>query len=122
MKKIMNNNEQELSLGLVRSDTMLETKKACFNPCKKKLECQSKKRERLYCCVGMVEINTIASGFGHLGPSSCAIQRWRSKKVFKCVLMLNISVVYSLLYCTLYFTLHILFVNGKALIFLTTCK
>lgn len=88
--------KQELSLGLVRSDTMLETKKTCIIPCQKKLECQSKLRERLYCCVAMVEINTIASGFGHLGPSSRAIQRWRSIVIFKCVLLLNISVVYIL--------------------------
>jgi glutathione synthase len=67
---------QELSLGLVRSDTMLETKKTCINPCEKKLECQSKVRERLYCCVAMVEINTIASGFGHLGPASRGIQSY----------------------------------------------
>jgi hypothetical protein len=116
--------KQELTLGLVRSDTMLETKKTCIIPCQKKLECQSKLRERLYCCVAMVEINTIASGFGHLGPSSRAIQRWRSIVIFKCVLLLNISVDYilfSILYIS-FFSFIFLPVNGKAFNYLTNKK
>lgn len=58
-------------MGLVRSDTMLETNssKRCFT------KCQNDCTERFYCCVAMVEINTIASGFGWLGPSSKILQR-----------------------------------------------
>lgn len=37
--------------------------------------CQDAAKKHFYCCVGMVEINTIASGFGHLGPSSARLQR-----------------------------------------------
>jgi hypothetical protein len=51
---------------------MLETRKECFTTCKNmKNNC----KERFYCCVSMVEINTIASGFGFLGPASRVIQR-----------------------------------------------
>lgn len=32
---------------------------------------------RTYCCWKQVEINTIASGFGWLGPISAAIQRYK---------------------------------------------
>lgn len=64
---------QELSLGLIRSDTMLETKKGCIEKCK---NLNPNCPKRFYCCVAMVEINTIASGFGHLGPSSRAIQSY----------------------------------------------
>ncbi|XP_050086907.1 glutathione synthetase-like isoform X1 [Anopheles aquasalis] len=61
---------QPLSLGLLRSDLMLETK--CDNMC-------SEPRVRpygAYCCWKQVEINTIASGFGHLGPSSKYLQSY----------------------------------------------
>nr|CAD7433629.1 unnamed protein product [Timema monikensis] len=57
---------EPLCLGLLRSDLMLET------TCLKKgvaVVCEP------YCCWKQVEINTIASGFGWLGPSSSAIQR-----------------------------------------------
>uniref|UniRef100_T1P883 Glutathione synthetase n=1 Tax=Musca domestica TaxID=7370 RepID=T1P883_MUSDO len=60
---------QRISLGILRSDLMLESS------CK---ENGSNKEENekpcAYCCWKQVEINTIASGFGHLGPASKAIQ------------------------------------------------
>lgn len=52
-----------------------------------KAEAEAKEQEQLrirksanpiqsaYCCWKQVEINTIASGFGHLGPASKTIQR-----------------------------------------------
>ncbi|KAJ8870431.1 hypothetical protein PR048_029453 [Dryococelus australis] len=52
-------------LGLLRSDIMLETtctRNGVMATCDP------------YCCWKQVEINTIASGFGWLGPSSAAIQ------------------------------------------------
>nr|XP_019533927.2 glutathione synthetase-like isoform X3 [Aedes albopictus] len=52
---------QPISLGLLRSDLMLETR--CENSCK--VRCA---RAKPYCCWKQVEINSIASGFGHLGP------------------------------------------------------
>lgn len=55
-----------VSLGLVRSDLMLETSCARMKECK---------RSPFYCCWKQVEVNTIASGFGWLGPISAAIQR-----------------------------------------------
>lgn len=55
---------QSLSLGLLRSDIMLETRCCSENNC-----------EKPFCCWKQVEINTIASGFGHLGPISREIQR-----------------------------------------------
>ncbi|CRL02584.1 CLUMA_CG015836, isoform B [Clunio marinus] len=61
---------QEISLGLVRSDTMLETRKSCFS----KSTCMPSRS--FYCCVAMVEINTIASGFGWLGPASGLLQSY----------------------------------------------
>lgn len=56
--------DQSISLGLLRSDLMLES-----------LCCTNKDKKRPYCCWKQVEINTIASGFGHLGPISREIQR-----------------------------------------------
>lgn len=56
-----------ISLGLLRSDVMLESKcptSCACDPC-----------DRPYCCWKQVEINTIASGFGHLGPISKEVQR-----------------------------------------------
>ncbi|CAO1356974.1 unnamed protein product [Diamesa hyperborea] len=61
---------QKISLGLLRSDTMLETRKSC-----KKKRCV-KTPIKNYCCSLLVEINSIASGFGHLGPSSMEIQSY----------------------------------------------
>lgn len=60
-----------ISLGLLRSDIMLES--ICAEDC----SCP-----RSYCCWKQVEINTIASGFGHLGPISKELQRSHNKFVF----------------------------------------
>lgn len=62
---LMNNFQKPISLGLIRSDIMLETR--CGDNNETKTKC--------YCCWKQVEINTIASGFGHLGPISKEIQR-----------------------------------------------
>uniref|UniRef100_A0A182XEE4 Glutathione synthetase n=1 Tax=Anopheles quadriannulatus TaxID=34691 RepID=A0A182XEE4_ANOQN len=59
---------QPVSLGLLRSDLMLETR--CDNDCGERARAIN-----AYCCWKQVEINTIASGFGHLGPSSKYLQR-----------------------------------------------
>ncbi|EAA06258.5 AGAP000534-PA [Anopheles gambiae str. PEST] len=58
-----------LSLGLLRSDLMLETR--CDNDCGERARAIN-----AYCCWKQVEINTIASGFGHLGPSSKYLQSY----------------------------------------------
>ncbi|XP_055607671.1 glutathione synthetase-like isoform X1 [Uranotaenia lowii] len=60
---------QPISLGLLRSDLMLETR--CENACQ--VQCS---RAKPYCCWKQVEINAIASGFGHLGPASKAVQSY----------------------------------------------
>nr|XP_040223849.2 glutathione synthetase-like isoform X1 [Anopheles coluzzii]XP_049464569.1 glutathione synthetase-like isoform X1 [Anopheles coluzzii] len=60
---------QPLSLGLLRSDLMLETR--CDNDCGERARAIN-----AYCCWKQVEINTIASGFGHLGPSSKYLQSY----------------------------------------------
>ncbi|XP_062537031.1 glutathione synthetase-like isoform X2 [Armigeres subalbatus] len=65
---------QPISLGLLRSDLMLETR--CENSCK--VRCA---RAKAYCCWKQVEINSIASGFGHLGPASKAIQSYILKEL-----------------------------------------
>nr|XP_029717350.1 glutathione synthetase-like isoform X4 [Aedes albopictus] len=65
---------QPISLGLLRSDLMLETR--CENSCK--VRCA---RAKPYCCWKQVEINSIASGFGHLGPASKAIQSYILKEL-----------------------------------------
>ena len=53
---------QSLSLGMLRSDLMLETHPcSTFSP---------------FCCWKQVEINTIASGFGWMGPASGLIHRY----------------------------------------------
>ncbi|XP_046830342.1 glutathione synthetase-like isoform X1 [Vespa crabro] len=58
---------QKISLGLLRSDLMLDTSCAEENECKKHIP---------YCCWKQVEINTIASGFGWLGPISTQLHRF----------------------------------------------
>ncbi|XP_063218314.1 glutathione synthetase-like isoform X1 [Bacillus rossius redtenbacheri] len=58
---------QPIRLGLFRSDIMLET--ICTRNGVPSM-CEP------YCCWKQVEINTIASGFGWLGPSSSAVQRY----------------------------------------------
>nr|XP_015836665.1 PREDICTED: glutathione synthetase isoform X3 [Tribolium castaneum] len=54
---------QPISLGMVRSDLMLE------GSCRRHTPTSAP-----FCCWKQVEFNTIASGFGWLGPSSGAIQ------------------------------------------------
>lgn len=58
---------QPISLGLIRSDVMLEGKCCHAGSCKGDCYCFCRKQ---------VEINTIASGFGHLGPASRTIQKY----------------------------------------------
>ncbi|EDS33759.1 glutathione synthetase [Culex quinquefasciatus] len=65
---------QPISLGLLRSDLMLETK--CENSCQ--VQCS---RAKPYCCWKQVEINCIASGFGHLGPASRVVQSYILKEL-----------------------------------------
>ncbi|XP_014476113.1 PREDICTED: glutathione synthetase-like isoform X2 [Dinoponera quadriceps] len=57
---------QKLSLGILRSDLMLDT------------SCPKKNAEKLkpHCCWKQVEINTIASGFGWLGPATTRLHRF----------------------------------------------
>ncbi|EZA60374.1 Glutathione synthetase [Ooceraea biroi] len=57
---------QKISLGILRSDLMLDTS------CPKK-EIQTLKP---HCCWKQVEINTIASGFGWLGPASTQLHKF----------------------------------------------
>lgn len=59
---------KRISLGIFRSDLMLESR--C-----KDLEIVKSEKPCAFCCWKQVEINTIASGFGHLGPISKSIQR-----------------------------------------------
>ncbi|XP_075222153.1 glutathione synthetase-like isoform X1 [Lycorma delicatula] len=54
-----------LSLGSVRADMMLET--VC---------CYPDIEEQSYCCWKQIEINTIASGFGWLGPAGVHLHRF----------------------------------------------
>lgn len=57
---------QKISLAILRSDLMLDT------------SCPKKNVEKLkpHCCWKQVEINTIASGFGFLGPASARLHRF----------------------------------------------
>ncbi|XP_046386679.1 glutathione synthetase-like isoform X1 [Ischnura elegans] len=71
---------QPISLGLIRSDLMLESdpetcigKECCPKIAVKE---QDKVLCNPYCCWKQVEVNTIASGFGWLGPASRVIQRY----------------------------------------------
>ncbi|XP_039313287.1 glutathione synthetase isoform X2 [Solenopsis invicta] len=57
---------QKVSLGLLRSDLMLETS------CPKR----DIKTLKSHCCWKQVEINTIASGFGWLGPASTQLHKF----------------------------------------------
>jgi len=59
---------QGLSLGMMRSDIMLN--KHC---CPKPICCA---KGMSFCCWNQVELNTIASGFGWLGPASALIHRY----------------------------------------------
>ncbi|GLH08441.1 uncharacterized protein GBIM_13680 [Gryllus bimaculatus] len=62
---------QPIALGLLRSDIMLET--CCGGgDCNEK---NKKPKFQPHCCWKQVEVNTIASGFGWLGPASALIHR-----------------------------------------------
>lgn len=63
---------KRISLGILRSDLMLESRCKDLENIKGNLE---NEKPCAFCCWKQVEINTIASGFGHLGPASKAIQR-----------------------------------------------
>ncbi|XP_015592883.1 glutathione synthetase isoform X1 [Cephus cinctus] len=58
---------QKISLGLLRSDLMLDTS------CPKPKTCNN---HQPYCCWKQVEINTIASGFGWLGPAATNLHKF----------------------------------------------
>ncbi|XP_029664416.1 glutathione synthetase-like isoform X3 [Formica exsecta] len=57
---------QKISLGILRSDLMLDTS------CPKK----DNKELKPHCCWKQIEINTIASGFGWLGPVSTQLHKF----------------------------------------------
>lgn len=57
---------QKVSLGILRSDLMLDTS------CTKK----DIKNPKPHCCWKQVEINTIASGFGWLGPAATQLHKF----------------------------------------------
>eukprot|EP00088_Acartia_fossae_P025268 TRINITY_DN2609_c0_g1_i12.p1 TRINITY_DN2609_c0_g1~~TRINITY_DN2609_c0_g1_i12.p1 ORF type:complete len:499 (+),score=129.13 TRINITY_DN2609_c0_g1_i12:292-1788(+) len=59
---------QALSLGMLRSDLMLDNHCCTDDACKK--------IGKSYCCWKQVELNTIASGFGWLGPASGILHRY----------------------------------------------
>ncbi|XP_046802517.1 glutathione synthetase-like isoform X1 [Lucilia cuprina] len=70
-KKVLANGfGQRISLGILRSDLMLESR------CKDLEKKVKSEKPCAFCCWKQVEINTIASGFGHLGPASKAIQSY----------------------------------------------
>ncbi|XP_071865118.1 glutathione synthetase isoform X1 [Bombus fervidus] len=58
---------QKISLGILRSDLMLDT--SCPQE-------DTNKKCIPYCCWKQVEINTIASGFGWLGPASTELHKF----------------------------------------------
>ncbi|XP_025075872.1 glutathione synthetase-like [Pogonomyrmex barbatus] len=57
---------QKISLGMLRSDLMLDT--SCFE--------EDTETFKSHCCWKQVEINTIASGFGWLGPVSRQLHKF----------------------------------------------
>ncbi|XP_046739012.1 glutathione synthetase-like [Diprion similis] len=59
---------QKISLGMLRSDLMLDTS------CPKERGCSQ--NHKPYCCWKQVEINTIASGFGWLGPAATKLHKY----------------------------------------------
>lgn len=59
-----------MSLGILRSDVMLES------TCRENID-------DVYCCWKQVEINAIASGFGWLGPASKVIHRLESEETLQ---------------------------------------
>jgi len=70
----------QLDLGMLRSDLMLDTHK----PTCKLTPCQP------FCCWKQVELNTIASGFGWMGPASRKIHRYVLGEAGKADLLENI--------------------------------
>jgi len=64
---------QPLSLGMTRSDLMLDTH-CCRTKGKKTSRCTNHNAD--YACWKQVEFNTIASGFGWMGPASGMIHRY----------------------------------------------
>jgi len=66
---------QPLSLGMIRSDLMLETQPCAY---------------AVICCWKQVEINTIASGFGWMGPASNILHRYILSELNRRDLLTNI--------------------------------
>ncbi|XP_023950217.1 glutathione synthetase isoform X1 [Bicyclus anynana] len=72
---------QPISLGMLRSDIMLESRcPHTENQCAKHTP---------YCSWKQVEINSIASGFGHLGPVSREIQSYILRQLGQAELLKN---------------------------------
>ncbi|KAI5631053.1 eukaryotic glutathione synthase, ATP binding domain-containing protein [Phthorimaea operculella] len=69
---------QPVSLGMLRSDVMLESRcpHAAQPQGSKQPQPSASAPHTPYCSWKQVEINSIASGFGHLGPVSREIQRY----------------------------------------------
>jgi len=63
---------QPVSLGMMRSDIMLDNQ-CC--PTSDETSC-CKKRGTFFCCWKQVELNTIASGFGWMGPASTLLHNY----------------------------------------------
>jgi len=65
----------QVSLGMMRSDLMLDKHHCCkCGDCPPERQCE--KSGQAYCCWKQVELNTIASGFGWMGPASGMIHRY----------------------------------------------
>lgn len=77
--------KQFISLGVFRSDFMLESSCARKEKFGLYFEHNLEKAEKtfrcLYCCLKQVEINTIAAGFGHMGPASHKIHDYVLKEL-----------------------------------------
>uniref|UniRef100_A0A1B6DXB3 Glutathione synthetase n=3 Tax=Clastoptera arizonana TaxID=38151 RepID=A0A1B6DXB3_9HEMI len=70
---------QPISLGCIRSDLMLESQCNCCE--KEKCSSNCCTSEMQFCCWKQVEVNTIASGFGWLGPASGYLQSFVLKEL-----------------------------------------
>jgi len=68
---------QPLSLGMTRSDLMLDTH-CCKTKGKRTARCTN--RNARFSCWKQVEFNTIASGFGWMGPASGMIHRYLARE------------------------------------------
>ena len=73
---------KHVSLGLIRSDIMLESHlngpskgSLSSQQCGDYVRCSTGQSSSPFCCWKQVELNTIASGFGWLGPVSADIHR-----------------------------------------------